>query len=317
MATTDPGPENRLRFKRKQDVKNGTALAELKHRYGRGIYVNDIHETSEEDLVLTLANSVPRDVSDSREQDRVMQFVNIREIYHLRAESTGEGHYIVDLPERDEVHDGFVERREQIIDKLEYRMANIIYDNVFDLTPVKNQLNAIIQIIRWTRDNHPLRVDRIVEAQRSDNTEKYIQVLADLHFIDIEHGHAYPGDKMRSADLQRLEEDEYLRQIIGDIVKDGYHVLKERLDLGMLKHYPKYSNAYYETALQREEPKLWLDVDTVCRNYRRQYDEEVDWLVMNDKLNELEDTDVLRKDGEYVQSRTDVYDQMAQVATVF
>lgn len=317
MSSTESGPENLLRFKRKQDIRNGKAAAEIKHRYGRGIYVNNISETSEDDLVITLANSVPRDVSDSREQDRVMQFINIRNIHHFRAENTGEGYYIVDLPDRDAVHEGFVERREQIIGQLEYRMANIIYDHVFELTPVKNQLNAIIQIIRWTREHHPLAVERIAEAQRSDNSEEYIRVLADLGFLEVEEGDLSPGDKMRSADLQGLDNDEFMRRVIGDIVKAGYNVLKDQLDLGMLSHYPRYSNAYYETALQREDSELWLDVEAVRRNYQRQYGEEQDWLVVNDKLNELKETNVLQKDGEFVQSKPDVYNQLAQAAPVY
>jgi len=316
MSPVDSSPENRLRFNRKQEILNGKAAAELKHRYGRGVYVSDVHETSGDDLVLTLSNSVPRDVSDCREQDRVMQFISIRDIYSIQAETTGEGYYIVDLPSRDDVHNGFVERRQQIIGELEYRVANIIYDNVFELTPVKNQLNAIIQLIRWTRNHHPLTVDRVVEAQRSDNSEEYIQVLADLGFLEVEDREISPGNKIRAADLQQMDEDEFMKHVVGDIVKAGYNVL-DQLDLRMLSHYPRFSNAYYETALQREDPDLWLDVEAVRRNYQRQYGDDVDWLVMNDKLDELEETKVIQKDGEFVQSRTEVYNQLAQGAPAF
>lgn len=317
MSSTSPGADRRLRFQSPESIEHGRAETELKHRYGRGIYVNNITEASNGDLVISIGNTVPKDVSDSLEQDRVLQFINIRDIYTLRGEATGEGAYIVELPERDAVLDGYEQRRQQIIDRLDWSMAKAIYEHVFELTPVKNQLNAVIQIVRWVHEQSELPIERLEDAQGSDNTEEYVQVLADLGFLQFEDGQVKPGDKMQQAQLLDLHGDTYVKTVVGNIVKDGYNVLKDRLELGMLKHYPKFSNAYYFDALQREDPELHLDIDAIARNYERQYGESKDRLVINDKLNELAETDVIRKDGEYVQSNPDVYRQVAQEAPVY
>ena len=65
MSSTDTGPENRLRFHSLEEIRHGQAETEVKRRYGRGIYVNDIHETSSGDLVISLDNTVSKDISDS------------------------------------------------------------------------------------------------------------------------------------------------------------------------------------------------------------------------------------------------------------
>jgi len=316
MSSTDPGPSNRIRFQSPEDIRNGQAETELKHRYGRGIYVHDIHETSDGDLVITLGNTVPKDVSDSLEQDRVLQFINIRNIYTLRGKATGEGFYIIRLPDRDEVYDGFLRRRRQIIDRLDWSMAKAIYEHVFELTPVKNQLNSVIQIVRWVHEESSIPLSRLEDAQGSDNTDEYVNVLSDLGFLSLEDGLVSEGEKMQETQLLDLEGENYVKTVVGNIVKDGYNVLQDRLDLNMLRHYPKFSNAYYYDALQRQHPGLHLDVDAITSNYRRQYDEEIDPFVVNDKLNELAETEVIQKDGEYVQSNPDVYQQVSQEVPV-
>lgn len=317
MNSTDPGPDHLLKFQNSESIKNGRGETELKHRYGRGIYVNDIKEASNGDLVISIGNTVPKDVSDSLEKDRVLQFINIRDIYTLRGEATGEGAYVVELPERDEIYDGLHQRRQQIINRLDWSMAKAIYEHVFELTPVKNQLNAIIQIVRWVHEQSELSLERLENAQGSDNTEEYVQVLANLRFLQFEDGQVSEGSKMQETQFLELDNEDYVKTVVGNVVKDGYNVLKDQRELGMLKHYPKFSNAYYYDALQREDPELHLDIDAIKRNYERQYGEEKDWLVINDKLNELAETKVIRKDGEYVQSNPDVYRQVAQESPVY
>lgn len=317
MSITSPGPDHLLKFQSPESIKHGRAETELKHRYGRGIYVNEIQEASNGDLVISIGNTVPKDVSDSLEQDRVLQFINIRDVYTLRGKTTGEGAYIIELPDRDEIHEGFNQRRKQIIDRLDWSMAKAIYEHVFELTPVKNQLNAIIQIVRWVHEQSELSLERLEGAQSSSNTEEYVQVLADLGFLQFEDQQVSQGEKMQEAQLLELNNEDYVKTVVGNIVKDGYNVLKDRLELGMLKHYPKFSNAYYYDALQREDPDLHLDVDAITRNYERQYGERKDRLVINDKLNELAETKVIQKDGKYVQANPDVYRQVAQEAPVF
>lgn len=308
--------DNRLKFRSIEEIQNGRAESELKHRYGRGIYVNEIHEASKGDLVISLGNTIPKDVSDSLEQDRVLQFINIRNIYTLRGKETGEGVYVVDLPDRDEIYEGFIQRRQQIIDRLDWSMAKAIYEHVFQLTPVENQLNAIIQLVRWVHEESSIPLSRLKSAQGSDNTEEYIQVLSDLGFLDIEDNCVFKGEKMQEAHLLELNNEDYVKTVIGNIVKDGYNVLQERLELRMLSHYPKFCNAYYYDALQRQDPNLHLDVDAVTQNYNRQYGDDVDSFVVRDKLNELAETKVLKMTDGYVQSNPDVYHQVSQEAPV-
>lgn len=314
MSSIDSGTDNRLKFHNPEEIQHGRAETELKHRYGRGIYVNNIHESSNNDLIISLGNTVPKDVSDSLEQDRVLQFINIRDIYTLRGKATGEGIYIIELPSRDEVHKGFLQRRQQIIDRLDWSMAKAIYEHVFELTPVKNQLNAIIQLVRWIHEESSIPLSRLKAAQGSDNTEEYVQVLSDLNFLNVEGKEVAEGKKMQEAQLLELNREDYVKTVIGNIVKEGYNVLQDRLKLRMLSHYPKFCNAYYYDALHRQDPSLHLDINAVTRNYERQYGEDIDSFVVNDKLKELAETQVIRKDGKYVQSNPDVYQQVAQEA---
>lgn len=316
MSSIDSGTDNRLKFRSPEAIQHGQAEAELKHRYGRGIYVNDIHETSDDDLVISLGNTVPKDISDSLEQDRVLQFINIRDIYTLRGEATGEGVYVVDLPDRDDIHKGFLQRRQQIIDRLDWSMAKAIYEHVFEFTPVENQLNAIIQLVRWVHEESSISLSRLRSAQGSDNTEEYVQVLSDLDYLYVEDEEVTEGEKMQEAHLLELDSDDYVKTVIGNIVKDGYNVLQDRLELRMLSHYPKFCNAYYYDALQRQDPGLHLDVDVITQNYERQYHEEIDSFVVNDRLDELAEAQVIQKDGEYVQSNPEVYRQVAQESPV-
>lgn len=314
MSST--GSVNRLRFQQREQIKRGQPASELKRRYGRGIYVTNISETMDSDLLISLGNSVPKDVSDSLEEDRVLQFINIRDIYTLRGEDTGEGFYTVDLPDRDEVHEGYLQRRQQIIDRLDWSMAKAIYEHVFELTPVKNQLNAIIQIVRWVHEESEIPLARLESAQGSDNTAEYVDVLSDLGFLTVNEGVVMEGEKMRETQLLDLDGEEYVKTVVGNIVKDGYNVLQDQLDLRMLSHYPKFCNAYYYDALQRQTPELHLDIDAITRNYERQYNEDIDSFVVNDKLNELAETNVIQKEGGYVQSNSEVYYRVAEESPV-
>jgi len=316
MSSRRSSTENRLRVQSREQIERGQPESELKHRYGRGIYVSDIDETLDGDLLISLGNSVPKDVSDSMDEDRVLQFINIRDIYTLRGEDSGEGFDLVDLPERNAVHEGFLQRRRQIINRLDWSMAKAIYEHVFELTPVKNQLNAIIQIVRWVHEESEIPLLRLESAQNSDNTAEYVDVLSDLGFLEVEEGDVAEGEKMREAQLLDLRGEEYVKTVVGNVVKDGYNVLQDRLELRMLSHYPKFCNAYYYDALQRQDPELHLDVDAITSNYERQYDDETDSFVVNDKLDELAETNVIQKEDGYVQSNSEVYYQVAEEAPV-
>lgn len=309
-----PSPEDKLKFTRPEQVQTRVEQL-LKHEYGRGIYVHDSYETRAGDLVLSLGNSVPRNLSDCRNDDKMLKFVNIRDVMTLRAEKTEE-HYLIELPERDDVYDAYIGRREEILDKLDWSMAKAIYENVFDLPPVRNQLNSIIQIIRWTLENPGITRTRIDSIQRTSNTSEYIQVLEELEFLRVENGEIFAGEALQRSELEQRSADETVKAAVGQVVQDGYHVLRERLDLRMLSHYPKFANAYYYDAIQRQEPELWLDVDTVQENLKEEWGDIYDRLVVDDKLRDLHRAGVLEKDGKYVKSRESVFDQVSAEAPV-
>jgi hypothetical protein len=309
-----PSPDDKLKFTSGNDIDTRVNQL-LKHKYGRGIYVHEKHETSDGDLVLTLGNSVPRKISDQRRGDNILKFVNVHNIFNLRAEKT-EGHYLIELPEREDIYEGFEEREEEILSKLDWSMAKAIYENVFDLPPVRNQLNSIIQILRWTREKPGITTNRIDDIQRSNNTIRYLEVLEELGFLNIKEGAVYSGPKLKQANIERKSGDEYVKAAIGNVVQEGYHILRDELDLRMLSHYPKFANAYYYDAIQLNDPDLWLDVASIQDNLQEQWGTPKDDLVVNDKLRELDRAGVLEKDGNYVRAEEDVFRTVSQEAPV-
>jgi hypothetical protein len=309
-----PSPDGKLKFGSKEQIE-GRVSQLLKHKYGRGIYVHDQHETSAGDLVLTLGNSVPRNISDKKSEKNILKFVNVHNVFDIQAERT-EGHYLIELPDRDSVYGGFEERQDEILSQLDWSMAKAIYENVFDLPPVRNQLNSIIQILRWTREEPGITTNRINDTQRSNNTKEYLGVLEELGFLKIKDGEVYSGQKLKSADLQRKSGDAFVKAAIGNVVQEGYHILRDELDLRMLSHYPKFANAYYYDAIQLNDPELWLDIDTIQENLKEQWLTHKDELVIADKLRELDRAGVLEKDGEYVRSDSDVFKTVSQEAPV-
>lgn len=311
MATSEPGSINRLRFRDKQSLLNGESKARLKRELGRGVYVNDIEEQPSGDLLVYLGNSVPKDVSDTKNRDGVIKFVNVRDIFTVRAESTGEGYYILDIPDRDEVYEGYLERRQHLIDHLDYELAKVIYDDVFDFVPVRNQLNSVIQIVEWVYEAEPIAAARIDSVQETDNTYDYLDVLEDLSYIRISDGEVSMGEKMQGGELLGLDKMPFIKRVVGNIVKDGYRTLQERLDLWNLGHYPKFSNAYYYPALQKGDPSLWLNAERIQENLDDLYGDFYDTLFIGTKLRELSEADVLEKDGEYVRSNETVYNKVS------
>lgn len=311
MSGTEASPDKYLKFESQEALLNGRAKARLKRKYGRGVYVHRIEERASGDLLVYLGNTIPKDISDSREQDAVMKFINIRDIYTIEAESTGEGYYVIELPERDDIYDGFIDQRNRIIQRLDYTLASIIYEDVFQLTPVRNQLNSIIQIVDWLIEEEPLSAARIDAIQNTENTYEYLNVLEDLEFIRMSDGKVSMGRKMQGGDLIDLDHDRYVKAVVGNIVKDGYTVLQDKLDLWMLGHYPKFSGAYYYPAIQRSDPTLWLDLEAVQENLKDQYGETIDTLYIKSKMRELENADVLQREGDFVQAEPAVYERAA------
>lgn len=287
----------------------------LSRRYTRGLYIQDQYQASNERIAIELGVAFPKDVSDRRARDNVMKHINVGDVETFYAEPTGEGFYKVELPDRRELHSEFLNRRHEIANKLDYSMAKAIYSDVYQLDPVKNQLNSLIQIVRWTRRESELSVERLKDIQRSSNTEGYIQVLADLNFLRVEDGIIHPGERAEAADIQDLDIDEYEKAVVGTVIEEAYHTLRDRLDLRMLNHFPKYANSYYYSAVQRREPDLWLDTTALRNNLRQEWGDDIDPLVLDDKLRKLEEVEVIERDGDYVTGNDEIYEEVAADAT--
>ena len=94
-----------LRVEDQVALEGGEAEICLKRQLGRGIYIHEVNELPDGDIEIVLGNVVPRDLSDCREQDNVLKFVTLRDVYTLRGKDTN-GYYHIMLPERDEVLEG-------------------------------------------------------------------------------------------------------------------------------------------------------------------------------------------------------------------
>ncbi|MEZ3116101.1 hypothetical protein RYH80_09265 [Halobaculum sp. MBLA0147] len=287
----------------------------LRHRYTRRLFVQDFHEAPDDSVLLKLGTAYPKDVSDSRGTDDVMKFVNVGGVETLRAEQTGPGHYAVSLPDRDALYDAFQTRREEMLNHLDWTTAKAIFEAVYDLDPVRNQLNSVVQIVKYLHEEVPLAVERLDRIQGQANTEGYLRVLSDFDFVRIDDGAVFPGEKIEAVESTAPSYDEYERRVVGQIVADAYYVLREELDLRMLSHFPKYANAYYFSAVQKGDPDLHLDTETVRRNLATEWDDDVDPLVLNEKVDQLESADVLRRDGEFVTGTDEVYESVSDGAS--
>jgi len=237
--------------------------------------------------------------------------VDIRDIATLRAEPASGDYYLIELPDRDTVVKGFEDRKREIVETLDIQMAQAIYNDVYDLGPVKTQLTPILQILRWTRNHEPLDVERVDREQPSENTMDYLNALDQLGYLEVVSGEIRPGRKLLSADLNEVSSEDFGRTILGDVVRSGYHTLRDELGLNMLSHYPKFAAGYYYTAVQRSDPNVWLDVDAVKQNLAFEYGEDHGELFVDAKLSELSEANVLKKDGSYVRGVNDVYEQVS------
>jgi hypothetical protein len=312
MSTTDAEPNETIRVQNIEALQDGPAETRLKRHLGRGVYVHEVHELSNGNLEISLGNVSPRDLSDCRHQDNVLKFITLRDVYTIEAEDTGQGVYLIDVPDRTSVVEGIDEREEEIKQKLDFSMAQAIYKSVYDLPAVRTQLNPILQILRSARNRRGLTVSQVDENQRSKNTRDYIDLLKNFGYIKVEAGEILPGERLQSADLNKYNWDEFGRKFLGDVVQRGYVTIRDELELSMLGHYQKYSGAYYYDAVQRGKEDLWLDIDTISDNFERLHGERKERFYLQDKLGELASVDVIQKDGDYVRSEEDIYEQVAR-----
>lgn len=312
MVTTEASPDEVVRVQNPEALQGGHAETRLKRHLGRGVYVHDVHELSNGNLEVSLGNASPRDLSDCREHDNVLKFITLRDVYTIEAENTGQGVYIIDIPDRSDVVEGIDEREKEIKEKLDFSMAQAIYKHVYDLPAVRTQLNPILQILRGARNRRGLTVSKVDDNQRSENTHKYIDLLKNFGYIRVEEGEILPGERLQSADLNEYSWDEFGRKFLGDVVQRGYVTIRDELNLSMLGHYQKYSGSYYFDAVQRGKQDLWLDIETIADNFEELHGERKEMFYLENKLGELASVDVIRKEGDYVRSEEDIYEQVAR-----
>jgi hypothetical protein len=315
-AEPDASPDTKIKFQDKQDLMD-TVQGKLRHKFGRQIYIDDYHETSNGDLIISLGSSVPKDVSDCRERDNVLKFINLSQVHRLRATSGG-GYYVIDLPEKSEIYQDYKLRKQEMLKRLDLHMARTIYKRLTNLPSILNQLQPVYQILYWTRQKSPdITVGDVKEAQRTGNTEDYLKFLEELGYISIEDGVLYQGEKLDIYDYVEMGKSEFAEAVLGDVVQEGYSTLRDRFSLTMLNHYPKFSNGYYYTALQREDPGVWLDIDKITQNLNQEYGESIHQLELETKLEDLDRVGVIEKKDGFVTGKEDIYEEVsAQVGAL-
>lgn len=311
MSTAEASLDDPFKIQNPEALDGGIAETRLKRHLGRGVYVQEVTTLENGDLEITLGNTSPRDLSDCRDRDNVLKFITLRDVFTIRAEATGGGYYVVDLPTRGEVIEGTEQREEEILDKLDFSLAQAIYGKVYDLPKVRTQLNPILQILRWTRNQSNLTVARVDRNQRSGNSREYVDLLESFGYIDVVDGEIQQGERLQSADLHEYDWDEFGRKFLGDVVQRGYMTIRDELGISMLGHYQKYSGAYYYDAVQKGDADLWLDIDKIAENLWEFHGEEKDEFYLHDKLGELDSVDVINKDGDLVQANPSVYKMVA------
>lgn len=306
-------PENKIKFRGEEDIES-EVLPRLREEYGRYIYISDIFEAQggkTDSLIISLGASTPHDLSDSMERDNVFKFIKIPDATHLTASKGGE-YYSIHLPERSTIRTEIKEKKRNMIETLDVKMARHIYDKLVELPTVKTQLNPIIQILKWTRRKAPAEKSKIMDSLNPGNPEEYLSLLENLDYIRIEGDDVYTARKLDRFEFEEIrdEERDTMEDILGSILQTGYDNLLDKFQLSMLKTYPKYSNAYYYSAFERDDPNLYLDLEAVSENLDRNWGDSTPIYELEDKLEDLDRVGVLEKEGDYVTSDIDVYNEV-------
>jgi len=300
---------SRIRFETIDQIEH-VVEPKLKYIFSNSLYTHDISETPSGDIVIHVGNELLRDLSDSREEDNVIKFVPIDDIYQLKAERVN-GEYIIELPDKETLVSNYYDRKNRIISQIDVSLAKRIYSHVSAFGEVSNQLTPIRQILHWTRTREPIHVHDVHTNQRSDQTDQYIAVLQDLDYIDVDSdGLIWQGSALDSIDLQNVPPRDFNEVILGNVIQRGYKQLVERLDLTILTHYPRISGGYYYDAIQREDPSLWLDLQTILSNIYNYFDTRFQELYIEEKLAQLSYVDLIQKEGDYVRAEPSVYEEL-------
>lgn len=319
-ATDDAGAEGKLRFTSTDDIPDSVEH-QLKRKYGRGIYVENYSQSSDGAVFIRLGNSAPKDVSDSREHDRVLKFIKYEPVYTLEAEPIGNG-YLIELPERREVYEGFEERKQKLARSLDRSMAKTIYEQLVEFPSVLNQLAPIQEILRTVREESPIEVETIhlvrgTDTETREKTNEYLRLLEDTSFIHIDEEDVIRQDtNLDTHDEVDVGTNEFGKLVLGHVIDESYSTLKDEMNITLLAHYPKYANSYYFTAVQRNEEGVRLDADAARDNLHSVYGEDQHRIKVRQKLDDLVDVGVVQKEGDFYYSDTDVFTGFQQQAGV-
>ena len=69
---------------------------------------------------------------------------------------------------------------------------------------------------------------------------RYLDILDQLDYINLENGIVTEGRRMDSTNLQDVGNRSYVEVIMGDPVQKGYNTLRDECNLRMLSHYPQF-----------------------------------------------------------------------------
>jgi hypothetical protein len=335
----------KIRFSEQSEIE-GSVEYQLKRKYGRGIFVDNYTQTSDGTVFIELGNASPKDVSDCRDHDRVLKFIEYESIYQIKADPVENG-YLINLPEREEVHSGFLDQKRQLARRLDRSMAKAVYEKLVTFPEVENQLGAIKAILRTVREEAPIAVETIHDVRGTtgkerEKTEAYIRLLADTEFLRVEktgeevtettHQKTLgdspvlkdedgerilrAGKNLDAYDEKGVGTDEFNKIVLGQVIDKAYSTLKDERNLTLLAHYPKFANAYYFTALERSKPDIYLDAERARENIKSLYGDDENEILVRQKLDDLADVGVVRKEGEFYQSDSDVYQALSEQAVV-
>lgn len=317
MSSTSTEPRSKIRFSDPEDIEDEVEL-KIKRRFGRGLFVEK-YDVMDGSITIKLGNQVPKDVSDCRERDRVLKFITYKPVFTLTAEETKNG-YLIELPNRSEIHDGFVDRKKAVARKLDTTMAKSIYEELASFGLVQTQLRGVKDILWVVREKQPVDEEEIYDMRgrgSEEQTQMYLHVLEETDFIRRDDGELYSDENLDAHDELEIESDEFSKLVLGQIVQKAYHTLKDELNLTLLQHYPKYAGSYYYSALQRDKSDLRLDVETITDNLHTVYgDDHVHKYQVEKKLNELARAEVVHKDDDMFYGDPDVFADVASQTPV-
>jgi len=285
-----------------------TVEGHLRYYYSRRLFVQDIKQL-DNGYSIRVGIAYPRDVSDCRVQDNVLKMVNIGDVQTFQATPVEGDFYKINLPDRSDVYSAFQDQQKNLLAQLDGSMATAIYEKVYKMSPVRTQLNAIVELTDYVRNDGPLSLHRLEDIQSTSKTQQYTQALEDLGFLHVdESGMVHTGGKIDAADDQGWSDE----KVIGQVIKDGYSVFRQKFGLSMLNHFPVFANGYYLSAFRRRKPDLYLTKEDIVQNLQTEYHRNADPLKVDRKLESLDEVGVLQYEDNEVSSVREIYDEVNQ-----